>query len=276
MNNTTAQATVFHALHSNQGHPLLLANAWDVASARLVESAGAQAVATTSAGVAWALGRRDGNALLRDEAVAATARIAAAVAVPVTVDIEAGYADDAPGVEATVEAVLEAGAVGINIEDGVLSPGDLADRIEAARRAADRVGLPLFINARTDVYLAGLVAPDRLLAETLDRAKRYLDAGADGVFVPGLGDVDTIRSVVEAVSAPLNLIAGLGAPTVAELAHIGVARVSLGSGVAQAAYAVARRAATELLASGTYDAMAPAIDHAELNSLFPGRRATGH
>ncbi|MDQ1128261.1 isocitrate lyase/phosphoenolpyruvate mutase family protein [Microbacterium sp. SORGH_AS_0888] len=268
MTNTTARATAFHALHTNQNQPLLLANVWDVASARLVESAGAHAVATTSAGIAWALGRPDGNSLLREEAVAATARITAALSVPVTVDIEAGYADDADGVERTVNAVLEAGAVGINIEDGALAPDELVDRIKAARRGADRVGIPLFINARTDVYLADLVAPDHLLRETVGRARRYLDAGANGVFVPGLRDVATIESVVESVDGPLNVMVGPGAPSVAELARVGVARVSLGSGVAQAAYAVARGAATELLRAGTYSRMAPAIDYSELNALF--------
>ncbi|MGN8049126.1 isocitrate lyase/PEP mutase family protein [Curtobacterium sp. 22159] len=268
MNNRTTQATAFRALHSNPAQPLLLANAWDVASARLVESAGAPAIATTSAGVAWSLGHADGNALGREEAVAAISRIAGAVTVPVTADIEAGYADDAAGVEHTVDAVLEAGAVGINIEDGALPSAELAARIGAARRAADRAGVPMFVNARTDVYLAGLVAPEQRLAEALQRAHRYLEAGADGVFVPGVGDADTIRALAEAIDGPLNVMVGSGSLNAAQLSDLGVARVSVGSGMAQAAYEIARSAATELLTAGTYGALMPAIDYGELNSLF--------
>ncbi|MBF4606536.1 isocitrate lyase/PEP mutase family protein [Curtobacterium sp. VKM Ac-1393] len=265
---TTAAATRFHSLHRDPEQPLVLANAWDVASARLIEAAGAPAIATTSAGVAWSLGRPDGNVLSREEALGAITRITAAVSVPVTVDIEGGYADDADGVERTVDAVLEAGAVGINIEDGASAPSELVDRIAAARRAGERAGVRLFVNARTDVHLAGLVAPELLLTESIDRANRYLDAGADGVFVPGIGDLSTISALVEAISAPLNVMAGPGSPSVAELAAVGVARVSLGSGVAQAAYAVARHAAIELLTAGTCDSTAQAVGYGEVNALF--------
>lgn len=268
MNTTSTRAATFHGLHDHRSRPLVLVNVWDAASARLVEDAGATAIATTSAGVAWSLGRPDGNTLTRAEAMDAVARIAASVSVPVTVDIESGYADDADGVVRTVDAVLEAGAVGINIEDGRLHPDALADRIGAARRAAERAGVPLFVNARTDVHLAGLVDPERLLAETLERARRYRGAGADGVFVPGVRDVETIRALVESIDGPVNVMAGPGSPTVSELARIGVARISLGSAVAQAAYAVARQATAELLATGTYDSLAAGVDYAELNALF--------
>ncbi|MFL0359380.1 isocitrate lyase/phosphoenolpyruvate mutase family protein [Curtobacterium flaccumfaciens] len=268
MNTTSTRAATFHGLHDHRSRPLVLVNVWDAVSARLVEDAGATAIATTSAGIAWSLGRPDGNTLTRAEAMDAVARIAASVSVPVTVDIESGYADDADGVARTVDAVLEAGAVGINIEDGRLHPDALADRIGAARRAAERAGVPLFVNARTDVHLAGLVDPERLLAETLERARRYRGAGADGVFVPGVRDVETIRALVESIDAPVNVMAGPGSPTVSELARIGVARISLGSAVAQAAYAVARQATAELLATGTYDSLAAGVDYAELNALF--------
>jgi len=268
VNTTSTRAATFHGLHDHPSRPLVLVNVWDAASARLVEDAGATAIATTSAGVAWSLGRPDGNTLTRAEAMDAVARIAASVSVPVTVDIESGYADDADGVARTVDAVLEAGAVGINIEDGRLHPGALADRIGAARRAAERAGVPLFVNARTDVHLAGLVDPERLLAETLERARRYRGAGADGVFVPGVRDVETIRALVESIDGPVNVMAGPGSPTVAELARLGVARISLGSAVAQAAYAVVRQAASELRTTGTYDSLAAGVDYADLNALF--------
>ncbi|PZE27415.1 isocitrate lyase/phosphoenolpyruvate mutase family protein [Curtobacterium sp. MCLR17_042] len=268
MNTTSTRAATFHGLHDHRSRPLVLVNVWDAASARLVEDAGATAIATTSAGVAWSLGRPDGNTLTRAEAMDAVARIAASVSVPVTVDIESGYADDADGVARTVDAVLEAGAAGINIEDGRLHPDALADRIGAARRAAERAGVPLFVNARTDVHLAGLVDPERLLAETLERARRYRGAGADGVFVPGVRDVETIRALVESIDGPVNVMAGPGSPTVAELARLGVARISLGSAVAQAAYAVVRQATAELRTTGTYDSLAGGVDYADLNALF--------
>ncbi|PZF06891.1 isocitrate lyase/phosphoenolpyruvate mutase family protein [Curtobacterium sp. MCLR17_034] len=268
MNATSTRAATFHGLHDHPSRPLVLVNVWDAVSARLVEDAGATAIATTSAGVAWSLGRPDGNTLTRAEAMDAVARIAASVSVPVTVDIESGYADDADGVARTVDAVLEAGAVGINIEDGRLHPEALADRIGAARRAAERAGVPLFVNARTDVHLAGLVDPERLLAETLERARRYRGAGADGVFVPGVRDVETIRALVESIDGPVNVMAGPGSPTVAELARLGVARISLGSAVAQAAYAVVRQATAELRTTGTYDSLAAGVDYADLNALF--------
>ncbi|WP_433929767.1 isocitrate lyase/PEP mutase family protein [Curtobacterium flaccumfaciens] len=268
MNTTSTRAATFHGLHDHPSRPLVLVNVWDAASARLVEDAGATAIATTSAGVAWSLGRPDGNTLTRAEAMDAVARIAASVSVPVTVDIESGYADDADGVARTVDAVLEAGGVGINIEDGRLHPEALADRIGAARRAADRAGVRLFVNARTDVHLAGLVDPERLLAETLERARRYRGAGADGVFVPGVRDAETIRALVESIDGPVNVMAGPGSPTVAELARLGVARISLGSAVAQAAYAVVRQATAELRTTGTYDSLAAGVDYADLNALF--------
>jgi 2-methylisocitrate lyase-like PEP mutase family enzyme len=268
VNTTSTRAATFHGLHDHRSRPLVLVNVWDAASARLVEDAGATAIATTSAGVAWSLGRPDGNTLTRAEAMDAVARIAASVSVPVTVDIESGYADDADGVARTVDAVLEAGAVGINIEDGRLHPHALADRIGAARRAAERAGVPLFVNARTDVHLAGLVDPERLLAETLERARRYRGAGADGVFVPGVRGVETIRALVESIDGPVNVMAGPGSPTVAELARLGVARISLGSAGAQAAYAVVRQATAELRSTGTYDSLAAGVDYADLNALF--------
>ncbi|MBT1671555.1 isocitrate lyase/PEP mutase family protein [Curtobacterium flaccumfaciens] len=268
MNTTSTRAATFHGLHDHRSRPLVLVNVWDAVSARLVEDAGATAIATTSAGVAWSLVRPDGNTLTRAEAMDAVARIVASVSVPVTVDIESGYADDADGVARTVDAVLEAGAVGINIEDGRLHPEALADRIGAARRAAERAGVPLFVNARTDVHLAGLVDPGRLLTETLERARRYRGAGADGVFVPGVRDVETIRALVESIDGPVNVMAGPGSPTVAELARLGVARISLGSAVAQAAYAVVRQATAELRTTGTYDSLAAGVDYADLNALF--------
>ncbi|MDT0463369.1 isocitrate lyase/PEP mutase family protein [Streptomyces gibsoniae] len=265
------QALSFHALHT-PGRPLVLPNAWDTVSARLVARAGAAAVATTSAGLAWDLGTADGDRLSRDDVLRALAGIAGAVTVPVSADIETGYADDAEGVADTVAAVLAAGAVGVNIEDGVyagaapLRPvAEQAARIAAARGAADAAGVPLFVNARVDTCLRGAGG----LGETLERAAAFLAAGADGVFVPGVVDPVTVKALVEGIEGPLNVLIGPGAPTVPELAALGVARVSAGSGVAQAAHGLVHRAARELLDTGTYGALAGGLSYGELNGL-PG------
>ncbi|MFH8620551.1 isocitrate lyase/phosphoenolpyruvate mutase family protein [Streptomyces vietnamensis] len=260
-------ARVFRSLHTPTA-PLALANAWDVASARVIEAAGAPAIATTSAGVAWSLGSPDGDLLGRERALKAIARIVAAVEVPVTADIEGGYGQDAPGVAETVAGVLAAGAVGINIEDGTRPPAELAARLEAARKTAERAGADLFLNARVDTFLFGLGDPDARLEETLARARLYVDAGADGIFVPGVTDAATISALAGGVSVPLNVMAGPGAPTVAELGALGVARVSLGSGVAQAAYAAARRAAQELFTTGDHGSLAEGVPFPELDALL--------
>ncbi|GHH40223.1 isocitrate lyase/PEP mutase family protein [Streptomyces candidus] len=262
------KAELLHALHHIPGSPLLLANAWDVASALVVEAAGASAVATSSAGVAWSLGAPDGDALDRERALELVARVADAVKVPVTADIEGGLADTAEGVGETVAAVIAAGAVGVNLEDGHRTPMEQAGRIAAARSAADKAGIPLYLNARIDTYLFGIGEESGRLEETIGRMHAYVGAGASGVFVPGVTDPETLAALVAAVDAPLNVLAGPGSPAVAELAALGVARISLGGKVAGAAYAVARRATEELLTSGTYDSVAGAVPHDELNALF--------
>lgn len=270
---TDSHAERFHALH-HAAAPLLLANAWDVASAVVVESAGASAIATTSAGVAWSLGCADGERLGRERAVELVDRVVRAVELPVTVDIEGGFGDDDAGVAETVRGVVGCGAVGINIED-VSPPGESAlrttsdqvSRLTAARAAADAAGVRLFINARVDTYLRGVGEPSTRLEETVARAEAYLAAGADGIFVPGLIDLATLAALVARIPAPLNVLVGPGAPTVTELAGLGVRRVSLGSSVAAAAYAVAARAMREITASGTYESVRAELDYGELNQL---------
>jgi 2-methylisocitrate lyase-like PEP mutase family enzyme len=266
----TEHAELFRSLHT-PGSPLVLVNAWDVASARIVAAAGARAVATTSAGVAWSLGAPDGDALDRGAAVDLIRRVAAAVPLPVTADIESGFGATAAEVGDTVRAVLTAGAVGVNVEDAwhdgdspLRAVDDQCARLAAVRAAADAAGVPLFVNARVDTFLRG--AGD--LDETVARASAYLNAGADGVFVPGVVDPATIRELVDAIAAPVNVLAGPGAPPVPELARLGVARVSLGSSVAEAAYAVARRAADEAFGAGTYGALTDALDYGTLNTLM--------
>jgi 2-methylisocitrate lyase-like PEP mutase family enzyme len=259
-----AKASLLHSLHERV---LVLPNAWDALSARLAEDAGATAVATTSAGVAWSLGVADGGRLGRTRAIDVVRRVVAAVEVPVTADIEDGYADDPAGVAETVEGVLAAGAVGVNIEDAGREVEEQAGRVAAARRAADALEVPLFVNARVDTYLRAVGDPAERLRETLTRAAAYVAAGADGIFVPGVVDTETIEALVTEVTVPLNVMAGPGAPDVATLAGLGVARISLGSAVAQAAYAVMRRAAREVLTTGTYTALDGALDYGALNEL---------
>ncbi|HEY3504260.1 MAG TPA: isocitrate lyase/phosphoenolpyruvate mutase family protein [Actinocatenispora sp.] len=255
----------FRSLHV-PGVPLVLVNAWDAASARIVAAAGAPAVATTSAGVSWSLGVADGDRLDRTAALDVVRRVAAAVAVPVTADVETGYGATPDAVADTVRAVVAAGAVGINIEDVDPATGGLRDVADqCARLAAVRAaGGTLFVNARIDTVLRGLGGVD----ETVERATAYLAAGADGIFVPGVVDPDAIAELVERIAAPVNVMAGPGAPSVPELAKLGVARVSLGSAVAQAAYTVARRAADEAYAAGTYGALDDALDFGTLNALL--------
>ena len=259
------------------GDPLRLLNAWDAGSAKLFADAGAKAIATTSAAVAFALGRPDGEAIGRDDVVEATRRIADAVDLPVTADIEAGFGETPQEVGETVRAIIGAGAVGVNIEDGTGDwdaplrdvAGNVA-RLEAARAAADAEGVPLFINARTDVYLAGVGEPEtRLDAATL-RMQAYARAGASGVFVPLAIDPDTIAALVAATPLPLNVL-GTGAPPVDELAALGVARVSVGSGPSLAALGLLQRIAHEFLEQGTYDLMDEgAMSYPDANRLFGG------
>ncbi|MER7278827.1 isocitrate lyase/phosphoenolpyruvate mutase family protein [Dactylosporangium sp. NPDC000244] len=267
----TNRAARFRALHTATD-PLVLVNAWDAASARVVAAAGAPAIATTSAGVAWTLGAPDGDTLARDQALEHLARIVRAVPadLPVTADIESGFGATPADVAETIRGVLATGAVGVNLED-TARDGDVAGlrdiagqqaRIAAARAAADDAGVDLYINARVDTYFRGRAD------ETVARAEAYLAAGATGVFVPGVADAGTIAALAKAIPAPLNVLAQPGTPPVGELAGLGVARVSLGSWIAEAAYALARRAAREAYTAGTYSSLADSYDFGELNSLM--------
>ncbi|MEV6872953.1 isocitrate lyase/phosphoenolpyruvate mutase family protein [Amycolatopsis sp. NPDC051128] len=263
------------ALHDDR--TLVLPNAWDAASAALIAQAGAPAIATTSGGVAWSAGRPDGHGLTREEMAGLVARIVRVVDVPVTADIEGGYGPAPEDVAATVRAIVEAGAVGINLEDSTAPGGPLfdipaqAERVRAAREAATATGLPeLWINIRTDVYLFGIGEAAGRFDEVLSRAGAYAEAGADSVFVPGLVDLETLATLVKESPLPVNVMVWPGAPTVAELEAIGVRRVSVGTAIAQSAYAVARRAATELLEHGTYGALEGGLDFGAVNSAVTG------
>jgi 2-methylisocitrate lyase-like PEP mutase family enzyme len=264
------RAETLRALHERT---LVLPNAWDAASAAIIARAGAEAIATTSGGMAWSAGRPDGHGLTRDEVAELVGRIVRVVDVPVTVDIEGGYGPSPDDVAATVRAVIEVGAVGVNLEDSHAPGGPLfdateqADRIRAARAAATELDLPeLWVNVRTDVYLFGIGEPEGRLDDVLSRLDAYADAGADSLFVPGLIDLDTLTTLVARSPLPINVMVWPGAPTVAELEAVGVRRISVGTAIAQSAYAVAHQATAELLAKGTYDALAGGLDFGAINS----------
>jgi 2-methylisocitrate lyase-like PEP mutase family enzyme len=268
------RAAYFRQLHT--GSPLVLPNAWDAASARVIELAGAPAIASTSAGVSWSHGRGDGQKMRREEMIQAIHHMVQTVTVPVTADIEGGYGDGSPSdVAETVHALIAIGAVGINLEDSpghdgevLLAPEAHAERIRAAREAALAAGGDLVINARTDVYLFQVGAPETRFDAAVRRANLYRAAGADCLFVPGVIDADTIAALVRAIDGPLNIMAMPGAPSVSQLGQLGVARVSVGSAIAQAALATTRRAARELLEQGTYGTPEDSLPFGEVNGMF--------
>ena len=268
------KANAFRAMHHGP-HPLLLPNIWDVASARMVEEAGFPALATTSAGVAFSLGYPDGEQISRDEMLARVARIAKAVKVPVTADVEAGYGNRPEDAAQTARGVIEAGAIGMNFEDGTEDPAhplvDLSlqlEKIHAIREAALKTGVLLVLNARTDVYLLPAGDPARGYDEAVRRLVAFRDAGAECVFAPGLRDAETIGRLVQDVKCPLNILAGPGSPSVPELEKLGVARVSLCSSTMRATLGLVRRMAEELKTSGTYRTLEDAPSHADINKML--------
>jgi 2-methylisocitrate lyase-like PEP mutase family enzyme len=244
------------------GRPLVLVNAWDAASARTVATVpGCEAVATASWAVAAAHGLPDGEVLPRHLALAAIGRIAAAIQLPLTADLEAGYGATPAEVGETVAAALDAGAVGCNLEDGtgdparpVRSADDHAERIAAAVEAGARAGVPVVVNARTDVYLKEVGDPAGRLEDALARGRASVAAGAACVFVPGVRDPETIGRLAREMGAPVSVLAGPASPPVAELARLGVARVSVGPGGMGLAMAALARGAADILAGGSWPA----------------------
>lgn len=271
-------ATSLRALHHGP-KLLLLPNVWDVASARIIEEAGFPAIATSSAGVAFALGYPDGQLISRDEMLEVVARIAAAVKVPVTADVEAGYGDRPEDAALTARGVIEAGAVGMNLEDttgkaldSLLDLPRMLEKIAAVREAAKSAGVPIVLNARTDVYLLEIGAPETRYGESVRRLSAYRDAGADCAFLPGLRDADTIGKAVRELKCPVNILAGFGSPSIPDLQKLGVARVSLGAAPMRASLGFLRRIAAELRSAGTYQSLENAPTYAEINRLLDDRK----
>lgn len=241
----------FRDLHARDGL-FLLPNPWDAGSARLLEAAGFEALATTSAGLAWSLGKLDG-AVTRDELVAHVAALTAATTIPLNVDAERLYPDDPGGVGETVRLLAGAGAAGCSVEDydpasaRVEDVGRAAERVAAAAEAAHALPEPMVLTGRAENHIRGVDDLD----DTIARLAAYRDAGADCVYAPGLRELDAIRAVVEAVGVPVNVLALPGGPSVAELEGVGVRRVSTGGALAGAAYGALVAAAEELRTSGT-------------------------
>jgi len=267
-------AHAFRRMHDRR-QVLLLPNCWDAGSARLFVRHGFAAIATTSAGVAWSLGYADGEQAPLAEVLAAIARITRVAGVPVTADIETGYGHAPADVASTVQAVIAAGAVGINIEDGMPGHGPLRDaadasaRVRAARAAADASGVPIVINARTDHWMQpGHADPSARLADAIERAKAYLAAGADCIYPIGLGDPATLAALVRVLDAPVNVAAGAGMPGLAELAGLGIARVSTATRLATLAFAAVNRAVGAMLASGRFDDLVADFTYADAQQLF--------
>jgi 2-methylisocitrate lyase-like PEP mutase family enzyme len=267
------KARLFHELHARK-QILVLINAWDAASARAFELAGAAAIATTSAGVAACFGYPDGQHVGRDLVLGSLARVCASVDLPVSADLEAGYGTTVGEVCETVRGVLDAGAIGINIEDEMADPQVLCEKIAAIRDVARSRGVELFVNARTDVYLRGKGDAAQRFDDAVLRLRAYAAAGADGLFAPGLGNADAIAKLVGQVERPLNILGGAGVPSIPELERLGVKRVSMGSGPMRASLTFASRLAREILHDGTYAGfLGDTLSHAEVNRMFTHRAA---
>lgn len=264
----------FQALHAGSDL-FVMANAWDLGSLRMFEAIGFPALATTSAGFAYSLGRADGTGSIgRDEVLAQVAAFAAATPLPISADIEAGYGADPEAVADTIRRVIATGAAGCSLEDATYDPArplfsveEASDRIAAARAAIDATGAPFVLTARAECFLMGTPDP---LADSIRRLQAYQEAGADCLYAPGLTTRDEIAAVMASVDRPVNVLAGLGAAplTIADLAALGVRRVSLGSGLAQFAYAKAIDAAREVLEAGSFGYLGQTAGVGRINRFF--------
>jgi len=264
-------ATAFLARH--RGPPvLLLPNAWDGMSARLFVAAGFDAIATTSGGVAWALGYPDGEQAPWPEIVAATARIVRSAQVPVTADIEAGYGETPAEVAAHVAEIIQTGVVGINLEDGLHGPirsiEDASARLRAARETARKQNVPIVLNARCDIYHLQYGEESSRFDATVERCKAYLAAGADCVYPFGLRDPGTIAQLVKAVAAPVNITGRAGMPDAAAFERMGVARITIASAPTLVTMSAIQKLATELRATGGFDMLSATLRHPDAQKLF--------
>lgn len=278
-NDQVERARTFQGLHTSP-KILALPCVWEVAGSLLFEAAGFAAIGTTSRGIAASLGYADGEQMSRDQMLQVVEGIASHVSIPLSADMERGYGETPEDVAETVRGVIGAGAVGINIEDGINTEGgdgpaqltDIslhAEKVSAASEAADSAGVPIVVNARTDVYWLEVDQPEGRLAHAVKRANAYRQAGADCLFVPGVKDPQAIGDLAKEIEGPLNVLGGKGVPPTGELERLGVARVSMGSGPMRASLGVVKRIAQELLGPGTYDSfLEDAVAYEELIKLL--------
>lgn len=267
------RGTRFAALHHGPGI-FIIPNAWDAASALLLQRAGFASIATTSAGIGYSLGYPVGESMPRDEMLRAVERMASCLSVPLSADMESGFGGTPDDVAETVRLTIEAGAVGVNIEDAsylqdepLIDMGLAVERLQAAREASDAAGISFVLNARTDVYWCGQSGA-AAFDEAVRRANAYRAAGADCLFLPNVEEKSLIRALVEAIDGPINLMAGMRIPPVPELAELGVRRVSLGAGMARAAYGALDAVIAEVKGPGTFTFWESIASHAELNRLL--------
>ncbi|OGC90064.1 MAG: hypothetical protein A2W25_15620, partial [candidate division Zixibacteria bacterium RBG_16_53_22] len=255
------KAKQFSRMHQGPGL-FILPNAWDVGSALLFAGLGYRAIATSSAGIAYSRGILDGEQIARDEMLKVVRAIVEAVDLPITADLEGGYGRDPEIVAETIKLAIEAGAVGVNIEDSTKGdPRDAGkllfdiklatDRYRAATEEADSSGIPFVLNARIDCFLRLGNGPE-VSADTIRRGNAYREAGADCIFVPGVTDRATIALLVREIKAPINILAGPGIPSAEELGTLGVRRLSFGASLFRAAYSEAVRVAREMRERGLY------------------------
>jgi 2-methylisocitrate lyase-like PEP mutase family enzyme/predicted thioesterase len=268
------KAETFRALHHGP-NILILPNAWDAASACILEQAGFPAIATTSGGIAFSLGYPDKQKVTRAEAMTVISRIARAVKIPVSADVESGYGDRPEDAAQTAQGVIESGAIGLNLEDAnhqqerkLIDLSLQLEKIKAVQETAAKADIPLVLNARTDVYLEQVGDPESRYAETVRRLSAYRDAGADCVFAPGVSDPSIIARLTKDLGCPINILASPVTPAAPELQKLGVARVSTGSGTTRASLGHLRRFAEELKTTGTYKSLEGAIPYADLNQLM--------
>lgn len=262
------KTALFRKLHG-PGEILVLPNAWDAGSAQLIEETGAKAIATSSAALSWAHGYADGETIPPETLLSAVREIARVIRVPLSVDAEAGLDATPEMVADFVTKLVEAGASGINLEDGNASPDLLVAKIKAIKEAVKRKGADIYINARADVYLRKLPAPDGPREAMIARGKAYEAAGADGFFAPGVTEIADIRAIVDAVKLPLNILVWPGLASIPDLKVAGVRRVSAGSATARAALGALKAATKEMLDVGKYDAMFKFADGLQnMNALF--------
>lgn len=273
MHTQREKADLLRGLH-RPGEPLVLVNVWDAASARIVEDLGFPAVATTSAGISWLEGFADGERIPRDRMLEGVARVTKAVALPVSADVEAGYGQSDEDAIATARGVIAAGAVGLNFEDWderrntLTDSGAQASRIAAIRKVGEEAGVPLVINARTDVFLKGVGDSDgERVEEAVRRANGYLQAGATCVFLPGVSDESTIARLTASIHGPVNILAGTATSTVSGLAKLGVARISVGAAAMADALTHFRLLAARVKETGVLQ-ITERLSHAEINALF--------